>query len=153
MPVIFNEPLSFLQRIVEYMEYANLLSKAAMCDDPVQRIEVMTDTIWDDWARGTSVGLSVRMHVFEVICYKSKIWKNYRIIIYPLSYIPAKIKTSHLSHDFCCTISKVVIWMEMTSCMYSPNPWEKIKMSTVTVVSNIRETYSYPLIYMCWNLS
>ena len=40
MPVIFNEPLSFLQRIVEYMEYATLLSKAAMCDDPVQRLEV-----------------------------------------------------------------------------------------------------------------
>ena len=40
MPVIFNEPLSFLQRIVEYMEYATLLSKAAMCDDPMQRLEV-----------------------------------------------------------------------------------------------------------------
>ena len=40
MPVIFNEPLSFLQRIVEYMEYATLLSKASMCDDPVQRLEV-----------------------------------------------------------------------------------------------------------------
>jgi len=42
MPVIFNEPLSFLQRIVEYMEYAPLLTKASMCDDPVQRLEYVT---------------------------------------------------------------------------------------------------------------
>jgi hypothetical protein len=42
MPVIFNEPLSFVQRIVEYMEYANLLKLADQCDDPVQRLEVMS---------------------------------------------------------------------------------------------------------------
>jgi len=40
MPVIFNEPLSFLQRMVEYMEYAELLKQASRCDDPVQRLEV-----------------------------------------------------------------------------------------------------------------
>ncbi|ELU10803.1 hypothetical protein CAPTEDRAFT_156226 [Capitella teleta] len=42
MPVIFNEPLSFVQRIVEYMEYANLLKLADQCDDPVQRLEYVT---------------------------------------------------------------------------------------------------------------
>ena len=40
MPVIFNEPLSFLQRMVEYMEYAELLKQASRCDDPLQRLEV-----------------------------------------------------------------------------------------------------------------
>lgn len=42
MPVIFNEPLSFLQRVVEYMEYGPLLSRASSCDDPVERLELVT---------------------------------------------------------------------------------------------------------------
>ena len=40
MPVIFNEPLSFLERMVEYMEYAELLKQASRCDDPLRRLEV-----------------------------------------------------------------------------------------------------------------
>jgi len=40
MPVIFNEPLSFLERIAEYMEYTSLVEQAAACDDPVERLEV-----------------------------------------------------------------------------------------------------------------
>lgn len=40
MPVIFNEPLSFLQRMVEYMEYAYLLRKASEESDPVNRMKV-----------------------------------------------------------------------------------------------------------------
>ena len=40
MPVVFNEPLSFLQRVVEYMEYSELVHKAAQCDDPLERMEV-----------------------------------------------------------------------------------------------------------------
>lgn len=39
MPVIFNEPLSFLQRMVEYMEYGHLLSRASEEEDPVERIK------------------------------------------------------------------------------------------------------------------
>ncbi|XP_069689712.1 oxysterol-binding protein-related protein 1 isoform X2 [Periplaneta americana] len=39
MPVIFNEPLSFLQRMVEYMEYAHLLRRAAEETDPVGRMQ------------------------------------------------------------------------------------------------------------------
>ncbi|XP_071441573.1 oxysterol-binding protein-related protein 1-like isoform X2 [Hetaerina americana] len=38
MPVVFNEPLSFLQRMVEYMEYAHLLKRAAQEQDPVDRM-------------------------------------------------------------------------------------------------------------------
>jgi hypothetical protein len=40
MPVIFNEPLSFLQRVVEYMEYFPLASQASASNDPVERLEV-----------------------------------------------------------------------------------------------------------------
>lgn len=39
MPVGFNEPLSFLQRMTEYMEYAHLLRLASEQDDPVARMQ------------------------------------------------------------------------------------------------------------------
>ncbi|KAJ9584691.1 hypothetical protein L9F63_020973, partial [Diploptera punctata] len=42
MPVIFNEPLSFLQRMVEYMEYAHLLRKAAEEADPICRMQCIS---------------------------------------------------------------------------------------------------------------
>ncbi|XP_012941029.1 oxysterol-binding protein-related protein 2 [Aplysia californica] len=42
MPVVFNEPLSFIQRLAEYMEYAPLLDKAVKCDDPVERLEYIS---------------------------------------------------------------------------------------------------------------
>lgn len=45
MPVVFNEPLSFLQRMVEYMEYAHLLNAASELSDPVERMQVSTYTL------------------------------------------------------------------------------------------------------------
>lgn len=39
MPVVFNEPLSFLQRMLEYLEYAHLLRMASEQTDPVARME------------------------------------------------------------------------------------------------------------------
>jgi len=39
MPVIFNEPLTFLQRVAEYMEYVYLLHTAASLDDPLLRMQ------------------------------------------------------------------------------------------------------------------
>ncbi|XP_071569289.1 oxysterol-binding protein-related protein 2 isoform X1 [Temnothorax longispinosus] len=39
MPVIFNEPLSFLQRVAEYMEYAILLKQAAQQESPISRLQ------------------------------------------------------------------------------------------------------------------
>ncbi|KFD53064.1 hypothetical protein M513_05978, partial [Trichuris suis] len=39
IPIVFNEPLSFLQRLTEYMEYSTLLSSIAAEEDPVKRIE------------------------------------------------------------------------------------------------------------------
>ncbi|KAL5013438.1 hypothetical protein ScPMuIL_007708 [Solemya velum] len=38
MPVVFNEPLTFIQRISEYMEYSQLLEKASLEDDPIDRM-------------------------------------------------------------------------------------------------------------------
>ncbi|BFZ11294.1 hypothetical protein BsWGS_14333 [Bradybaena similaris] len=39
MPVVFNEPISFIQRLCEYMEYAPLIDSASKCDDPIERME------------------------------------------------------------------------------------------------------------------
>ncbi|XP_033109059.1 oxysterol-binding protein-related protein 2-like isoform X2 [Anneissia japonica] len=45
MPVVFNEPLSFLQRFSEYVEYADLLDKAGKCDDVVDRMKYIATFI------------------------------------------------------------------------------------------------------------
>ncbi|XP_033208969.1 oxysterol-binding protein-related protein 2 isoform X2 [Belonocnema kinseyi] len=39
MPVIFNEPLSFLQRVAEYMEYSKLLKQASLEQTPAGRLQ------------------------------------------------------------------------------------------------------------------
>ncbi|XP_014401638.1 PREDICTED: oxysterol-binding protein-related protein 1 [Myotis brandtii] len=39
MPVIFNEPLSFLQRLTEYMEHTYLIQKASSLSDPAERMQ------------------------------------------------------------------------------------------------------------------
>lgn len=39
MPVVFNEPLSFLQRMSEYMEYSHLLRIASEQQDPLMRMQ------------------------------------------------------------------------------------------------------------------
>ncbi|XP_027865919.1 oxysterol-binding protein-related protein 2-like [Xiphophorus couchianus] len=41
MPVVFNEPLSFLQRISEYMEHTHLIHKACSLSDTVDRMQVV----------------------------------------------------------------------------------------------------------------
>ncbi|CAH2303150.1 oxysterol-binding -related 2 isoform X1 [Pelobates cultripes] len=41
MPIVFNEPLSFLQRITEYMEHTYLINKACSCADPLQRMQAV----------------------------------------------------------------------------------------------------------------
>ncbi|GBP38692.1 Oxysterol-binding protein-related protein 1 [Eumeta japonica] len=46
MPVVFNEPLSFLQRMLEYLEYAHLLRLAAEQTDPVARMEYIAVACW-----------------------------------------------------------------------------------------------------------
>lgn len=45
MPVVFNEPLSFLQRMTEYMEYASLLRVASEQDDPLERMKYVAGKI------------------------------------------------------------------------------------------------------------
>uniref|UniRef100_A0A8C9NRA4 Oxysterol-binding protein n=1 Tax=Serinus canaria TaxID=9135 RepID=A0A8C9NRA4_SERCA len=41
MPIVFNEPLSFLQRITEYMEHIYLINKACSHTDPLERMQAV----------------------------------------------------------------------------------------------------------------
>ncbi|XP_012945876.1 oxysterol-binding protein-related protein 2 [Aplysia californica] len=41
MPVVFNEPISLIQRLAEYMEYSFLIDKALRCHNPVDRMEMV----------------------------------------------------------------------------------------------------------------
>lgn len=49
MPVMFNEPLSFLQRVAEYMEYAKLLKQASLETSPLARLQVPTYFNQSSW--------------------------------------------------------------------------------------------------------
>eukprot|EP00117_Sycon_ciliatum_P005873 scpid16975/ scgid9644/ Oxysterol-binding protein-related protein 1 len=42
MPVMFNEPLSFTQRVAESLTYAYLLDRASLSDDPVLRLQYVS---------------------------------------------------------------------------------------------------------------
>ncbi|XP_070797884.1 oxysterol-binding protein-related protein 2 isoform X1 [Pituophis catenifer annectens] len=41
MPIAFNEPLSFLQRITEYMEHTYLINKANCHSNPLERMQIV----------------------------------------------------------------------------------------------------------------
>ncbi|XP_077369536.1 oxysterol-binding protein-related protein 2-like [Festucalex cinctus] len=41
MPVVFNEPLSFLQRLSEYMEHTHLIHRACTLSDSIERMQVV----------------------------------------------------------------------------------------------------------------
>uniref|UniRef100_A0A4W5JXT9 Oxysterol-binding protein n=1 Tax=Hucho hucho TaxID=62062 RepID=A0A4W5JXT9_9TELE len=41
MPIVFNEPLSFLQRITEYMEHTYLINKACLLSDSIERMQAV----------------------------------------------------------------------------------------------------------------
>uniref|UniRef100_A0A8D3ACK1 Oxysterol-binding protein n=1 Tax=Scophthalmus maximus TaxID=52904 RepID=A0A8D3ACK1_SCOMX len=41
MPIVFNEPLSFLQRITEYMEHTYLINRACSLSDSIERMQAV----------------------------------------------------------------------------------------------------------------
>jgi hypothetical protein len=40
MPIVWNEPVSFLQRFTENIFYSYLLDRADECPDPIMRMQV-----------------------------------------------------------------------------------------------------------------
>ena len=65
MPVIFNEPLSFLQRVTEYMEYSYLLERADLCETPEERMAVSIGVHADVYVHMCTY-TCVRTHVYIV---------------------------------------------------------------------------------------
>ncbi|TWW57082.1 Oxysterol-binding protein-related protein 1 [Takifugu flavidus] len=55
MPVVFNEPLSFLQRISEYMEHTHLIHEACSLSDSIDRMQVVAafavSSVASQWER------------------------------------------------------------------------------------------------------
>lgn len=50
MPVAANEPIGFLQRLCEELEYSHLLDKAAMCESPIDRLILVATFIVSSWS-------------------------------------------------------------------------------------------------------
>lgn len=46
MPIVFNEPLSFLQRMTEYMEHTYLINRACSLSDSIERMQVSHPHTW-----------------------------------------------------------------------------------------------------------
>ncbi|KAI1290445.1 Oxysterol-binding protein-related protein 1 [Halotydeus destructor] len=81
LPVVFNEPLTFLQRIVENSAFVYLLKEADSCDDPIKRMELVTSyavaTMSPNWQRlmkpfnpilGETFELTVDEYDYRVVC-------------------------------------------------------------------------------------
>ena len=69
LPVSFNEPLTLLQRAAEEVEYADLLTKAAQSQDPIERLCYVAAFAVSGYAhtrhRSSRKGLCVnRVHCF-----------------------------------------------------------------------------------------
>lgn len=65
MPVIFNEPLSFLQRLAEYMEHTFLVHQANACPDSVERMKV------GKWLANGWETLQKLQHLLWTVCFSS----------------------------------------------------------------------------------
>ena len=46
MPIVWNEPVSFLQRFTENVLYSYLLDRADECSDPIMRMQVPISRIF-----------------------------------------------------------------------------------------------------------
>ena len=74
MPVIFNEPLSFLQRLTEYMEHTYLIHRANTSSDSIERMKVMCIVTSCKWLKLPQIqpyfnwSISFEFSVYELEC-------------------------------------------------------------------------------------
>ncbi|GIX85358.1 oxysterol-binding protein-related protein 1 [Caerostris extrusa] len=89
MPVVFNEPLSFLQRLCENVEYSYLLEKANMSDNPVERMEYVASftaaCISSNWERLGKPFNPLLGETYELI---SKEGEGFRMMTEQVSHHP-----------------------------------------------------------------
>uniref|UniRef100_A0A8C9ZEI3 Oxysterol-binding protein n=1 Tax=Sander lucioperca TaxID=283035 RepID=A0A8C9ZEI3_SANLU len=88
MPVVFNEPLSFLQRMSEYMEHTHLIHKACTLSDSIDRMQVVAafavSSVASQWERTGKPFNPLLGETYELIREE----EGYRLISEQVSHHP-----------------------------------------------------------------
>ncbi|KHN77177.1 Oxysterol-binding protein-related protein 1 [Toxocara canis] len=114
IPIVFNEPLSFLQRLAEYMEYYELLKTADQCDDEIERFEFVAAFVISTFAFN-HLRLSKPFNPLWFETFELDRWQDegYRFVAEQVSHHPP-VSAFHVESDFyefCGTISpKLRFW-------------------------------------------
>uniref|UniRef100_W5KYD9 Oxysterol-binding protein n=1 Tax=Astyanax mexicanus TaxID=7994 RepID=W5KYD9_ASTMX len=102
MPIVFNEPLSFLQRISEYMEHTYLIHKACTLSDSIERMQVVAafavSAVASQWDRTGKPFNPLLGETFEL----TREDEGYRLISEQVSHHPpiSAFYAESLSQDF-----------------------------------------------------
>uniref|UniRef100_A0A8C2EMD6 Oxysterol-binding protein n=1 Tax=Cyprinus carpio TaxID=7962 RepID=A0A8C2EMD6_CYPCA len=102
MPIVFNEPLSFLQRITEYMEHTYLIHKACTLSDSIERMQLVAafaiSAVASQWDRTGKPFNPLLGETFEL----TRDEEGYRMISEQVSHHPpiSAFYTESLNQDF-----------------------------------------------------
>ncbi|XP_076874531.1 oxysterol-binding protein-related protein 2 isoform X2 [Brachyhypopomus gauderio] len=102
MPIVFNEPLSFLQRLTEYMEHAYLVHKACTLSDSIERMQLVAafavSAVASQWDRTGKPFNPLLGETYELIREDD----GYRLISEQVSHHPpiSAFYAESLSQDF-----------------------------------------------------
>lgn len=152
MPIAFNEPLSFLQRITEYMEHTYLLNKACLLPDSIARMQVRHTHTHTRVFYMTSFIIHVcnKLHTVHVItnrhathtnclksfslgsscfcCFSSRVsvgqnWKTFQ----PSAWGDLWTYQVHSVHKYTCIWGHMVkLWMYYPSCLLPSTERNKV---------------------------
>ncbi|KAK1898092.1 Oxysterol-binding protein-related protein 1 [Dissostichus eleginoides] len=102
MPVVFNEPLSFLQRISEYMEHTQLIHQACTLSDSIDRMQVVAafavSAVASQWERTGKPFNPLLGETYELMREE----EGYRLISEQVSHHPpvSAFHAQSLKHEF-----------------------------------------------------
>ncbi|XP_072304773.1 oxysterol-binding protein-related protein 2b isoform X2 [Eucyclogobius newberryi] len=102
MPIAFNEPLSFLQRITEYMEHTYLINRASSLPDSIQRMQAVAafavSAVASQWERTGKPFNPLLGETYELVREE----QGYRLISEQVSHHPpiSAFHAESLTGDF-----------------------------------------------------